>query len=372
MTLRHITAAPISRRALLTLGGSALAAGWLLPANRLHAQEDTRPEVTIIDELGREVTLKAPIQAVYPDLWYQTEITRAIGALETIVAIDQSSNPDKSEPNREYFANLAGLPDAGNYNEPNWETIVSSGAEVFFARRNSPWQDAVQKLEPFGIKVVVASAWDPKVLRQQLPNIGLIFGKEEGAARLAELYDRIETLLAERLKDVAPKRVYFENNADFVTSVPGSGWHDTIVLGGGENIFADVSISDSGSASVHQYTVDPVEIISRDPDVIVHIGVDGQVPGYQSWGQEDAQAQALRIAERPGWNTVRAVTDGQIYVVNNFFYSALGKQYGALAVATWLHPEKFADVDLDALFAPWVELQGVKARPVAEYIHRIA
>ncbi len=361
----------LGRRAFLALGGSTLVAASGFAPTRLLAAEDTRSEVTITDELGREVTLKAPIRAVYPDLWYQTEITRAIGARDVIVAIDQSSNPEKSVPNREYFANLAGLPDAGNYNEPNWETIVGSGAEVFFARRNSPWQDAVAKLEPFGIKVVVASAWDPKVLRAQLQNIGLIFGKEEGAARLAALYDQIETLLSERLKDLPPKRIYFENNADFVTSVPGSGWHDTIVLGGGENIFGDVSISNTGSASVHQYTVDPVEVITRDPDVIIHIGVDGQVPGYQSWGPEDAQTQARRIADRPGWNTVKAVTDGQIYVVNNFFYSALGKQYGALAVATWLHPEKFADVDLDALFAQWLELQGVKARPASEYFHRI-
>lgn len=51
-----------------------------------YAQADTRETVTITDELGRNVTLKVPIKAVYPDLWYQTEIVRAIGAGETIVA----------------------------------------------------------------------------------------------------------------------------------------------------------------------------------------------------------------------------------------------------------------------------------------------
>lgn len=132
------------------------------------SEQDTRKEVTITDEMGRDVTLRAPIKAVYPDLWYQTEIVRAIGAGDTIVAIDQSSSPIKSPANKDYFGEFSDTPDAGNYNEPNWETIIGSGAEVFFARRNSPWQNAVEKLEPFGIKVVVVSTWDPKVDRKSV------------------------------------------------------------------------------------------------------------------------------------------------------------------------------------------------------------
>ncbi|SMD14616.1 ABC transporter substrate-binding protein [Rhizobium sp. RU36D] len=320
-----------------------------------HAQADTRETVTITDELGREVPIKVPIKAVYPDLWYQTEIVRAIGAGKTIVAVDQSVDTAKNPANKEYFAEFANVPNAGNFNGPNWETIATSGAEVFFARRNSPWQDAVEKLKPFGIEVVVVSTWDPKVLRAQLPNVGKIFGAEDGAAKLAQLYDDIEKVLADKLKGVEPKTVYFENNADFVTSVPGSGWHDTIVLGGGKNIFGDIAIANNGSASVHTYTVDPVEIIARNPDVIIHNGIDGQASGYAPWDRQQLADQSKRIADRPGWNAIKAVQDGNVYVFSNFFFSALGKQVGALAVAKWLYPEQLADVDLDAYFARWLE-----------------
>ncbi|RWR34631.1 hypothetical protein D2T29_03545 [Sinirhodobacter populi] len=54
----------------------------------------------------------------------------------------------------------------------------------------------------------------------------------------------------------------------------------------------------------------PVEIISRDPDITIHIGVDGQVSGHQGFNPDVAEAQARRIAERPGWNSVKAVGDG--------------------------------------------------------------
>lgn len=361
------------RHALALLGsvaGGFMLAGAVIPfdATAIAAEQKA---ITITDELGREITLQAPIKAVYTDLWYQTEIVRAIGAADAIVSIDQTSNPDKTAANKEYFAKFAGLPDAGNFNSPNWETIAASGAEVFFTRRNAPWQDAVEKLKPFGIEVVVVSTWDPKVLRAQLPNLGKIFGAEKGAAELAALYDDIDKLLAERLKGVEPKKVFFENNADFVTSLPGSGWHDTIVLGGGTNSFGDIAIANTGSASVHTYTVDPVEIINRNPDVIIHNGVDGQASGYEPWDQELLAEQAGRVIDRPGWNSIKAVQDKNVFVINNFFFSALGKQIGALAVAKWLHPEHFEDVDVDTYFARWLKAQGVEPRPVADYAYKL-
>lgn len=372
MQKRNSTLQIVRLVAAIALSSSFLASvpltGFL---SQSYAQSDDRKTVTIKDELGREVTLPVPVKAVYPDLWYQTEIVRAIGAGKTIVAVDQTADPSKNPANRDYFGEFAKVPDAGNFNGPNWETIASSGTEVFFARRNSPWQDAEQKLKPFGIQVVVISTWDPKVLRAQLPNLGKIFGAEKGAADLAALYDDIDKVLTERLKGVEPKTIYFENNADFVTSVPGSGWHDTIVLGGGKNIFGDIKIANTGSASVHTYTVDPVEIIHRNPDVIIHNGVDGQASGYQAWDQTLLEGQAQRIVNRPGWDVIKAVQDKNVFVFNNFLYSALGKQLGALVVAKWLYPDRLADVDLDAYFARWLEPQGVKAKPASDYFYKL-
>src|SRR5690606_38169000 len=133
-------AAGISAAFLLS---AALAVGF-----SATAKAEDRQTVTITDELGREVTLPVPVKAVYPDLWYQTEIVRAIGAGKTIVAVDQTADPRKNTANKDYFSEFADVPDAGHCDGPNWETIATAGAEVFFARRNSPWQDAEEKLKP--------------------------------------------------------------------------------------------------------------------------------------------------------------------------------------------------------------------------------
>jgi len=59
------------------------------------ARADDRKTVTITDEIGHEATLPVLIKAVYPDLWYQTEIVRAISAGNTIGAVDHRRSAQK-------------------------------------------------------------------------------------------------------------------------------------------------------------------------------------------------------------------------------------------------------------------------------------
>ncbi|MEU6641904.1 ABC transporter substrate-binding protein [Saccharomonospora sp. NPDC046836] len=353
------------------LGTLATACGAAADSAGDSGEAGARDTTVITDELGRDVEVEVPIRSVYTDLYYNAELVRAVGAGDRIVSIDDTADPGQNPTNAEYFANLAGATVVGNADEPNYEAIVESGAEVAVFRRNGPYEEAIEKLAPFGIEVLVITGWDPKVLREYVPVLGRAFGTEEPAAEVAALYDDISDVLDHGLQGVQPRRVYFENNADFITALPGSGWHDAIVEAGGTNIYGDVQPGDDTSASVHQYEVDPVDIIGRDPDAIIHVGVDGQVYGYDTWDRELSRQQAGTIADRPGWQAVTAVRERQVYVVDNFFFSALGKQIGTLATATWLHPEKFADVDLDEYFARWLEVQGVQPRPASDYIYRI-
>lgn len=367
---RHRPARPL---AALALAGVLVlpACGTGSGAAPADAAEGTGETLTITDELGREVTVDVPITAVYTDLFYTTELVRAIGAEEAIVSVDDTSSPEKTPANAGYFEEFAGLPTVGEYDEPNWEAIVESGAQVALLRRNGPYEEAIEKLEPFGIEVVVVTSWDPAVIREYLPVLGEAFGTEEQAAEAARLFDDISDLIAERTADVPPRTVYYENATDYSTGVPGSGWHDIIVDAGGENLYGDVQLGDDQGANVHNYEVDPVDIISRDPDLIVRQGLDDHPQGYEAWPAEAFQREAEEIAERPGWSGISAVRDDEIYVVNNFLLSAFGKQLGALAIATWLYPDEFADVDLDAYFDRWLDLQNTPNVSAGAYVQKI-
>ncbi|KAF1042892.1 hypothetical protein [Xylophilus sp.] len=117
--------------------------------------------------------------------------------------------------------------------------------------------------------------------------------------------------------------------------------------------------------------MDPVAIINRNPDIIIRNSVDGLAQGYQGWSKKKMAEQAQRVANRPGWNAIKAIKNKDVYVTNNFLYSAFGKQFGALLVAKSLYPDRFADIDMDTYFSRWLKLQGVPGVPASKYIYKL-
>jgi iron complex transport system substrate-binding protein len=106
---------------------------------------------------------------------------------------------------------------------------------------------------------------------------------------------------------------------------------------------------------------------------VLRHGIDGQSPGYEPWPQE-AQAQlAAELAARPGWSELPAVQNGDVYVANNFWTSSVAKAIGALGLATWLHPDRFEDVDVDEYFTRWVEdfQETELEHGTSDYVYRL-
>lgn len=371
-TVAAIAAFGIAAGALVGCSTASAAPG----EDAASAAEPTGAQ-TFVDELGREVEIDLPVTAVYTDFQYQAEAVRLVGGGDKIVAHSDATDPANplNANNKEYWASFADAQSVGAYDEPNWETVVDSGAQVAFVMRNGPWEDAVEKLEPFGIDVFVVTGWDPEVLREFIPVLGEILGTEDQAAEAAALYDDIDATLAEHTEGIPEderKKVYFEGSTEYSTVVPGSGFHDQIVDAGGENIFGDVNITDDQSAKIHNYPVDPVEIIDRNPDVIIQNTVGGLTAGIEPVDEQELQDAAAAIANRGGWDQITAVQNDDIYVTSNFLWSTLGKKIGSVALAKILYPEEFADVDVDDYFGTWLELQGVEPRPAADYIVKYA
>jgi iron complex transport system substrate-binding protein len=142
--------------------------------------------------------------------------------------------------------------------------------------------------------------------------------------------------------------------------VPGSGWHDMIVLGGGANIFGDVVFANQTGAvgSVHDFQVDAETVIARDPEAIIMLGAGGT--NYPAPSMETLRAQAEEILNRPGWQGVAAIRDREVHVIGFFAANIVSKIIASVYVAKALYPDRFADVDPEALVRRWLEeFQGV-------------
>ena len=229
-------------------------------------------------------------------------------------------------------------------------------------------EESIKKLEPFGIKVVVITGWDNSDVPKQIRLCGQLFGQEEKAEELVAFYQKPVDYMKEQLKQVKePKTVYWEYGGDYTTCIPGTsndGWHNMLLMAGGENIFGDASLAGKD--------IDPEKILMADPDLIVKVYA-GEVVGnsgvFTAPPQEEFAAKADTMLQREGWSDLTAVKDGNFYLNTAFMSGGLGKMIGAAYMAKWLYPDLMTGLDPDALFAQWMEYQGFE--PNAPHYYRV-
>ncbi|ATG54690.1 iron(III) dicitrate-binding protein [Brachybacterium ginsengisoli] len=346
----------LPRRTLLGAALTALPVLGLAACGEVtvEGQGDAAEELTIVDDQQREVVLPGPAKKAVVLNSYTNEFIRAIGAGDAVVGVDRAS--------------LDRLPYLGldeehviaeGLDQLNYEAIAGLEPDVVIMPRNAVWQEAAEQLKPFGIPLVVATAWDTEVVEDTITLLGQVFGTEGGARTVLDFRTEISDLLSRALEGVEPVPVYFETVEPYLTTLPGSGFHAMIVAAGGANIFDDAA----GGDAQEELTVDPSEVVLRDPGFVIH----EFEPSAEPVDRFDALLEDL--ASRPGWSGLSALENSRVAIANGWATSALGKSLGALYLGTWLHPEQLADVDPDAYLTRWVtEFQDTELSDPADYV----
>lgn len=310
--------------------------------------------ISVTDETDVTVTFAEPVDRIIAFNAYNGEFVRAVAGVETLVGLDANG---LNEPG--YWPEDGSVAVSGqNQREPNYEAIVALQPDVVIFPRNGAWQEAREKLGAFDIPVLVLTGWDPLRHTANVAAIGDITGHPERAEKLNDFYTGYLELLKKRLAKVEKRTVFVEHGADFKAPIPGSGWHDMIVQGGGASILGDVDISiqPASKGSVHSFTIEPEFILKQDPEVIIKFDQRSYVPAAPEVRAERHEA----IVNRPGWSDLQAVKNGETYTINWFAAGASSKILGSLYIAKWLYPQPFADVDPDEAMRVWLEdFQGV-------------
>ncbi len=308
-------------------------------------------EITVVDDQDREVTIDGPVDRAVVTLSYNNEFVQAIGAGDRVVGVDRGT------VQRAPYLGFTEEDIVGeSIGELNYEAIVALDPDVAIIPRNGAWQEASERLEEFDIPVVVVSAWDVDVFGETNDILGEVFGEPEAAEEVRAFHDEIVTTVAERVAGTEPVPVYWETDQPYITALPGSGFDQVITGAGGTNVFGDIT----GGDAQHEITVDPAAVVERDPAVIVH----EMPPSAEPYGADEVAAIVAEIPARPGWSSITAVAEGEVYVTNGWATSGLSKAIGTAYLAKWLHPEEFADIDPADYLERWAtEFQGVTDYP---------
>ncbi len=271
-------------------------AGKELQDARGAAQEEEPWPLLLTDDLGREVVLAGRPERLVSLAPSNTEMLFALGLGERVVGVSEYCN---------YPEAALAIAKAGTFAEPNLEQIVALRPDLVVAGHFH--EEKLARLEELGIPVLVLNPSSIEEIYAALELLGRAAQVEEKAQQLvAQLQTRLQAV-KDRLANLpAKKRVYYEVYADPLMSVGrNSVIHEIIESAGGENIFADVEMP--------YPKVSAEAVVDRDPEVIIF-------PNYH--GTEGFLAK--EILSRPGWESIRAIKEGQVVGVSPDKFSRPG------------------------------------------------
>ena len=272
--------------------------------------EDSGFPVTVQDDTGQVVIEERPDSIVSLSA-VATEMLFEIGAGPQVVAVDDQSNFPPEAPMTE----LSGF-------TPNLEAILSYEPDLVVITFDPG--DLVAGLEAAGVPVVLfgAAATIEDVYRQ-IETLGKATGNPEGAL---EANQRIDWGLADVVAgaDGLGEGVtyYHEIDSTYYTVTSSTFFGEIYGLFGMENI-ADPADEDGSAFGYPQLSSE--FIVAADPDIIF---LADTLYGVT----------AESVAERPGWDAMTAVQNGQIVELD----SDIASRWGPRIV-------EFADAIADAL-----------------------
>jgi iron complex transport system substrate-binding protein len=285
------------------------------------ASEESAYPQTYTTVFGSEITIESRPERIISLAPSITEMLYAIGAGPQVVGRTDFDN---------YPPEVEELPSIGGFSASamSIETILDLEPDLVIA--GSVLQaEIVDALEESGITVYAVEPNTIQNILDRTLTLGEITGHvEEAQTVVADMSARVETVQAAVADIPEDERVtvFYEIWHEPLTTTSNETYiGELIELAGGINIFAD--------AEGAYPTVSAEEIIARDPDVIL---------GPSSHGD---QLTPEMISERPGWQSLSAMQNERIYILDGDVISRAGPRVvDALeALAVDLYPERFSE-----------------------------
>lgn len=198
-----------------------------------------------------------------------------------------------------------------------------------FISRKAP--DFLAELKKAGITVVSLYPESFDEFPDYMSKLGLLVGKEEKAAELLAGFNQTLADISQRTASVSEKQtVFFESTeANIRTVSPASMPARAIAFAGGINLAQDAKPITEGS-SIAPFGAE--KVLENADNIDVYISQRGAM---------NAGGNLKSIHERPGYDTIKAIQNDRVYLINEKLLSSPTFRYvkGVHEVARFLYPE---------------------------------
>ena len=301
---------------------------FLLALMLLLAPMGSAQQQQFVDDDGREIFVDKPYERIISLYSAHTENLYVLGAGDALIGAHSTST---------FPPEAAQLPQFDYNADP--EYIIAANPDLvlirpFISRRNPEF---VEALELAGIDVVSMLPESLDALDDYIRNLAMLVGKEDQAElALVGFHAQIDAISKETAAFAPKTTVFFESTeTELRTVTPDSMAGMAITLAGGINIAADAQPITEGS-TIAAFGAE--RILQHADEIDIYVSQRGAM---------NAGGNAHAISIRPGFDTIKAVKEDRIYLINEKLISSplLRYRIGVTEMARFLYPSEMDALD---------------------------
>jgi len=308
-------------------------------------------DITVTDITGREVTIAAPAERILlaAPAWYPALAILDKEAAIRIIGV--GGHPGDTAPEAE--RDLSDKPRVGSTWSGTFSIERALELEPDIVIAGPPVRAQSQAMESAfskaGIPIVYVD-FDSNPVRdtdRSFEILGQVLGVEDKAAEFVDFYRRHVRTITDRLAApelVRPTLLMISRGLGVPCCLASPDNGVTAYFGGlgVENI---AGITKGGPV---QFSLET--IIERDPDIFV--AIDPFSDSRSMFGQPRSSAQGTAsletLKQEPGLRELAAMRTGRVHVLDSYLMRSPLSFVTFEALAKWIHPELFADIDPQA------------------------
>ena len=302
---------------------------------------------TIVDDAGREITIKMPVEKIIPLDSSVAKLLYLLGAQDKIIAIG-----DDVISRSGYLPGVKDKQNVGKWHEYDYEMIGELAKDgentppniivLCSANGMDPVREIVPALEGFpDITVIGLDTNKMENVTQDLKTLGVVLDKESKVQEDIDWYEEKIAQVKSAVEGKSKTKIYNElaaskGTGDLQTYGTISTISKLIEMAGGYNVNRDPKTFTKVSWEW---------VITQNPEIIFKTGaVDtygwAKAPSQDTVGLEKTINEIL---SRPGADTLSAAKNDRVYIVWGSMLSGFDNVVGLGYLAKMFHPE----IDLD-------------------------
>ena len=282
-------------------------------------------EVTFTDTSGTQITLPSPAERVVCLNSDVAEAMVALGAGDKVVGVTDSIMTDSA-----LVSHLPNTVSVGDWQTPSVEKVLQLKPDAVITYSSSKPKN-VDQFTSAGISLIYLDCYKITSLEHDITSLGIMIGAGERADQYINFMKKWDEIVRSRVSNISEEKipsVYVEGYTDYSAQGKGSGIDLMMGIARGKNLAADLG---------EQWPkVTPEWVIKENPSIIIK----------SASLKPDKTLEDIRtsVSERSGFDTLSAVKNNQVFVINGDLTYGPRSPAGLVYLAKALHPNEFTDI----------------------------